>query len=99
MNDNNTIKFVEVPNQFRFIIERALYELNIRTSNLAFMLDKNLDNPQFLESDLCKELEERVVDANINLWSVISGVRYSLNLPEQYTLHRKETNNGYYLTY
>lgn len=68
------IKTLVIPDTYKYVVDRVIYEMNIRTKNLAFMLDKNLDNPEFLNSDLYKRLEDDLIDAYINRWVILNSI-------------------------
>ena len=74
------IKTTEIPSNYKYMIDRALYDINMRAKNLAFMLDKNLDNPEFLNSDLYKRLEDDLVDMYINRWVTITSMFTTLGI-------------------
>lgn len=74
------IKTTEIPSNYKYMIDRALYDINMRAKNLAFMLDKNLDNPEFLNSDLYKRLEDDLVDMYINRWVTITSIFTTLGI-------------------
>ena len=74
------IKTTEIPSNYKYMIDRALYDINMRAKNLAFMLDKNLDNPEFFNSDLYKRLEDDLVDMYINRWVTITSIFTTLGI-------------------
>lgn len=74
------IKTTEIPSNYKYMIDRALYDINMRAKNLAFMLDKNLDNPEFLNSALYKRLEDDLVDMYINRWVTITSIFTTLGI-------------------
>lgn len=84
------IKTLVIPDMYKYIIDRIIYEMNMTTKNLAFMLDKNLDNPEFLDSDLYKRLEDDVIDSYINRWVILNtifnelGIHIEANLSMDY---------------
>lgn len=76
-------KTAEIPIEYKYVIDRAYFEINRKTKTLAFMLDKNLDNPEFLNSDLCKKLENDIVDAFINKWIIFTSILNTINVPDE----------------
>ena len=74
------IKTLVIPDMYKYIIDRIIYEMNMATKNLAFMLDKNLDNPEFLDSDLYKRLEDDVIDSYINGWVILNTIFNELGI-------------------
>lgn len=74
------IKTTEIPRNYKYMIDRALYDINMRVKNLAFMLDKNLDNPEFLDSELYKRLEDDIIDMYINRWITITSIFNTLGI-------------------
>lgn len=74
------IKTVTIPKTYKSMIDRTMFELKMTTKNLAFMLDKNLNNPEFLDSNLYKRLEDDVINSYISRWVIISTVYNSLGI-------------------
>lgn len=93
------IKTLVVPDTYKYVIDRVIYEINIRAKNLAFMLDKNLDNPDFLNTDLCRRLEDELVDAYLNRWIVLSSICDTLEADENANLNMDFITRKYSLTW
>lgn len=93
------IKTLVVPDTYKYVIDRVIYEINIRAKNLAFMLDKNLDNPDFLNTDLCRRLEDELVDAYLNRWIVLSSICDTLEADENANLSMDFITRKYSLTW
>ena len=85
MSKQRPIRETTVPRQYRYIIDRGLYEISRAQSNLAFMLDKHLDDAdstEFINSELFKRLLEQCIDARIEAWILFQGVFRSLNIKD-----------------
>ena len=79
------INTVEIPVKYKFVIDRLLYEINIRSKNLAFMLHKNLDNPEFLDTELYARLENELIDVLLNRWVMLDSIFNSRLLPHSHS--------------
>lgn len=93
------INTVEIPVKYKFVIDRLLYEINIRSKNLAFMLHKNLDNPEFLETELYARLENELIDVLLNRWVMLDSIFNNLNIPAESTISMNSITGVYSATW
>ena len=93
------INTVEIPVKYKFVIDRLLYEINIRSKNLAFMLHKNLDNPEFLDTELYARLENELIDVLLNRWVMIDSIFNNLNIPVESTISMNNITGVYSATW
>lgn len=93
------INTVEIPVKYKFVIDRLLYEINIRSKNLAFMLHKNLDNPEFLETELYARLENELIDVLLNRWVMLDSIFNNLNIPVESTISMNSITGVYSATW
>lgn len=93
------VKTLVIPDAYKYVVDRAIYEMNMRTKNLAFMLDKNLDNPEFLNSDLYKRLEDDAIDSYINRWVILNTILNTLGVPIDASLSMDYITGKYSLTW
>ena len=103
MGTRKPIKETIVPRQYRFIIDRGLFELRRAHSNLTFMLNKHLndeDSTEFINSELFSELLEKCIDARIEAWELLNGVFQCLNIKNKDTAQYRwvEEENQYIIT-
>lgn len=75
------VKTVVVSRKYKYVLDRVFYEVNMNTRNLAFMLNKNLNNPDFLKSDLYSRMTEDTIDAFLNKWVVLDVVYKTMGAP------------------
>lgn len=93
------INTVEIPVKYKFVIDRLLYEINIRSKNLAFMLHKNLDNPEFLDTELYARLENELIDVLLNRWVMLDSIFNNLNIPVESTISMNSITGVYSATW
>lgn len=65
---DNGLHVYDVPECYQYVINRGTFELSKAASNIAFMLDKHLDDPDWLDSELYQQLEHRLFETSINNW-------------------------------
>lgn len=81
--NKNKLKRTIVPQQYRFILDRGMFEVTRNESNLKFMLNKHLDDEdpyEFINSDMFNELLDKCIDARINNWVIQNGVYMKLGI-------------------
>lgn len=93
------INTVEIPIKYKFVIDRLIYEINIRSKNLAFMLHKNLDNPEFLDTELYARLENELIDVLLNRWVMLDSIFNNLNIPAESTISMNSITGVYSATW
>lgn len=93
------VKTLVIPDTYKYVVDRVIYEMNMRTKNLAFMLDKNLDNPEFLNSDLYKRLEDDIIDAYINRWVILNSIYSTLGVDIGASLNMDYITGKYSVTW
>lgn len=93
------INTVEIPVKYKFVIDRLLYEINIRSKNLAFMIHKNLDNPEFLDTELYARLENELIDVLLNRWVMLDSIFNNLNIPVESTISMNSITGVYSATW
>lgn len=71
---------IRVPDEYRYVLDRGVFEYIRSAQNLAFMLNKHLgdNNTDFLTSDLYKRLRERVNEAYVQQLSYTNAIAYKL---------------------
>lgn len=93
------LKTVEVPVNYKYVIDRVIFEMNIQAKNLAFMLHRNLDNPDFLNSELYERLDFELVDTFLNRWVVLEAIFNEVGAPQEGKLDMDCVTGRYYITW
>lgn len=74
MEETKTTQTIEIPEGFKYVLDRGEFEYRRAISNAAFMLDKNLDNIDYLETDLHKRLQNRAEETFLQRELYMLGV-------------------------
>ena len=90
---------VDIPHEYKYVIDRIYFEVNRAEENLAFMLDKNLYNPEFLDSGLYKRLLDRCIDTRCNFATVQMAICKMINVPYDCELQLNDTQSNYYVEF
>ena len=77
---DNGLHVYDVPERYQYVINRGTFELSKAASNIAFMLDKHLDDPDWLDSELYKQLEQRLFETSINNWVYTNGALLAMGI-------------------
>ena len=93
------LKTVEIPIKYKYVIDRIIFEMNIQAKNLAFMLHRNLDNPDFLNSELHERLDFELVDTYLNRWVVLGAIFNEVGAPQNGKLGMDCVTGRYYITW
>lgn len=101
MNKTIELKKENIPSKYKYTLDRVFYEYKMTTSNLAFMIDKHLndDNTDFLNSDIIKRLTNDCINAKLNMWVIINGIRIIMGIPEKAEINLDNNNTNYYFTW
>lgn len=98
--DKDRYKAVNIPHKYKYIIDRIYFEYTRSVENLSFMLDKNLNNTEFLTSSVYVRLEKEVEEAMINFKIISEQIMKQLNITTKfYNCHLvlNETQSDYIL--
>ena len=63
------------------------------------MLHKNLDNPEFLETELYARLENELIDVLLNRWVMLDSIFNNLNIPAESTISMNSITGVYSATW
>ena len=87
------LKVINFSEDVKYIVDKFEFESSGLIKNIAFMLDRNLDNVDFLESEILKRLESQHIEALSNTWLITIGLldRYNLPLTTQFKINRDHT--------
>lgn len=86
-----------IPSKFRYVLDRVYFEYKTAIDNLAFMLDKNSDNPEFLNSETYKRLQEDCIACKIQAMEVIQTITDMMGLKKLYEPIGDERTRQYFL--
>lgn len=67
-------KYIALPEDFCIKIERAHYEYNIMTENIAFLIDQHKNNPDFYDSPLFQKYQDKQITKKIEYDAVKNEV-------------------------
>lgn len=98
--DKENYKAVNIPHKYKYIIDRIYFEYTRSVENLSFMLDKNINNTEFLTSSVYVRLEKEVEEAMINFKVISEQIMTQLNIKTKfYNCHLvlNETQSDYIL--
>lgn len=98
--DKENYKAVKIPHKYKYIIDRIYFEYTRSVENLSFMLGKNLNNLEFLESSVYVRLEKEVEEAMINFKVISEQIMRQLNIKTRFNdcrLILNETESDYIL--
>lgn len=68
------IKKIKLSDEFHYVLERYRYESNRHISNLSFMLSKNINNPDFLNSEQYQAMLQKATDSILEKQAYDYGV-------------------------
>ena len=88
---------IMIPSKFRYVLDRVFFEYKTAIDNLAFMLDKNSDNPEFLNSETYKRLQEECIACKIQAMEVIQSITDMMGLKKIYEPIGDERTRQYFL--
>jgi len=54
---------IDVPESYKYVLDRGFFEFTKACSNVSFFLSKHLDSADALDSDIFRRLMDRAVDA------------------------------------
>ena len=83
--------------ELKYIIDRCEFEYNNRSRNLAFMIDRDLHDVDFLNSTVYTELEDKCMTAFNNIWLVKMEIldKYGLPANTKFLISRNHTSMTY----
>lgn len=91
---------IKVPSEYKYIIDRLIYDISTREHNLAFMISIKQNEPDFLDSELFNEMLDECISARINHWIVISGIMETLGIKGiSFSVRGDGHNTGYTISY
>lgn len=81
----NTLRVIEVPEGYKYLIDRYHYEMNTIRDNIGFMLSKHLsdETDDYLHSEQYHKLLESLQDAMMQCWYAELGVVIMLTSVEE----------------
>ena len=56
---------IDVPEAYRYMVDRVAFEYERSVSNLSFLLENNLHNPEIIDSELFTKLERRAQEKSL----------------------------------
>ena len=84
------IQEIQVPENFKYVLDRGAFEYRRASSNLAFMLEKHASDPDgsFMDSSLYGWLKQRAIDTRVQQDLLLYGVLVNLfgeaEVPDSY---------------
>lgn len=73
-------KKIDVPDNMKYVLDRANFELSRASHNVVFLLsihERDKDD-SYLESETFRRVADRALDATIQQWTLQTGVANSL---------------------
>ena len=90
------MKSVELSENIKYSLDRASFEVQRSISSLVFMMNRNLDNPDFFNSSVYKRLSDRILETYIYYWEVTNEMLNRLNIQ---TRNWRTSDENYVLYY
>ncbi len=78
--DSNRVKQIEVPPEYKYVVDRGTFEFSRAIGNVAFLLSQHVEDvdDSFLNSDIFKKRLNRAIEAKVQDYSYELGTIVNL---------------------
>lgn len=88
-------KLLDIPEKLHYVLERGDFESRRSVSSIAFMLDKHISDPEWLESEEFNALMDKAVESLLYAYIYNTGTLGVLlgenSVPEHYSYNKERT--------